>query len=427
MRVEKAFEGAAAGGALLLRALLRTAEEAAAAAAVVAFAAAVAWTGGGGNGGGGGGGGGGVPADLSPGLAPPASCCLAQATLAAPVPASRLRDGYEHVAAVVVVGDGGETSPFVAEAHRSTCAWASDECTDFPQRGHSTKREPRDADEGADGDDDDDDRARLADVLREASACFLLLESSSAKASMDPENADLLRVPQQQASQASAPGTGGKTQTANYAMPLEDLTKRADFSKYDESVVKDMPEYPGLALLSHVMLKMIQFGSCIGSIASVGVWLKSSDKSFSSLLGRQWPRCAGVGGAAGIFLTVPMMYDKMKTVDLDGLEDRAYRIALNKGVQTVDFYSAVGGVTALLLGFSTRRIGVRRVKKAVEGVSRAVSPWSLMTQGIAVGTVGFSLGSVLGAPVQKPLELLRARGFEVEGGGDDVDRNDPAE
>lgn len=45
-------------------------------------------------------------------------------------------------------------------------------------------------------------------------------------------------------------------------------------------------------------------------------------KSFSSLVGRQWPRCAGIGGAAGIALAVPMMYGKMKTVDLDGLEDR---------------------------------------------------------------------------------------------------------
>ena len=41
-------------------------------------------------------------------------------------------------------------------------------------------------------------------------------------------------------------------------MPLEDLTKRANFSKYDESVVKDMPELPGLALTSHVLLKCIQ-------------------------------------------------------------------------------------------------------------------------------------------------------------------------
>eukprot|EP00752_Nemacystus_decipiens_P001701 g1647.t1 len=210
-------------------------------------------------------------------------------------------------------------------------------------------------------------------------------------------------------------------------MPLEDLTKHADFSKYDESVVKDMPEYPGLALTSHVMLKFVQVGSCLGSIASVGVWLRSSDKSFSSLVGRQWPRCAGIGGAAGIALTVPAMYLKMTTVDLDGLEDRAYRLALNRGVRTVDFYSALGGVTALLLGFSTRRIGVRRVKEAAEGVARVVSPWPLMSQGIAAGTVGYVLGNVLGAPVQKPLELLHARGFEVEGGGDGSDRKGSVE
>lgn len=44
-------------------------------------------------------------------------------------------------------------------------------------------------------------------------------------------------------------------------MPLEDLTKRADFSDYDESVVKDMPKYPGLTLTSHVLLKNIQVGN----------------------------------------------------------------------------------------------------------------------------------------------------------------------
>lgn len=41
-------------------------------------------------------------------------------------------------------------------------------------------------------------------------------------------------------------------------MPLEDLTKRADTTDYDDSVVKDMPVFPGLALTSHVMLKTIQ-------------------------------------------------------------------------------------------------------------------------------------------------------------------------
>ncbi|CAM9559000.1 unnamed protein product [Pylaiella littoralis] len=207
-------------------------------------------------------------------------------------------------------------------------------------------------------------------------------------------------------------------------MPLEDLTKPADSSKYDESVMKDMPAYPGLALTSHVMLKFVQLGSCVGSIASVGVWLKSSDRGFSSLLTRQWPRFAGLGGAAGILLTLPMMYKKMETIDLDGLEDRAYRIALNKGVQTVDFYSAVGGVTALLLGFSTRRVGGGG--GAARAVARGVSPWSVMAQGIAAGTATFAIGKGVGLPVQKPLELLGARGFEAEEFGDDAERESSA-
>ncbi|CAN0380516.1 unnamed protein product, partial [Ectocarpus fasciculatus] len=159
--------------------------------------------------------------------------------------------------------------------------------------------------------------------------------------------------------------------------------------------------------------------SCVGSVASLGVWLKSPDRSVSSLVLRQWPRFAGVGGAAGVVLTLPMMYHKMKTVDLDGLEDRAYRIALNRGVQTVDFYSAIGGVISLVLGLSTRRISAGQAKA---GIARAVSPWSLMAQGIAAGSVGFVLGKVSGLPVQRPLELLNARGFEADGDDDGAER-----
>ena len=54
-------------------------------------------------------------------------------------------------------------------------------------------------------------------------------------------------------------------------MPLEDLTKRANFSKYDESVVKDMPELPGLALTSHVLLKCIQVRWCVYTAPELAV------------------------------------------------------------------------------------------------------------------------------------------------------------
>ncbi|CBJ27168.1 expressed unknown protein [Ectocarpus siliculosus] len=194
-------------------------------------------------------------------------------------------------------------------------------------------------------------------------------------------------------------------------MPLADLNKRADLSKYDESVAKDMPEYPGLALTSHVLLKNVQLWSTVGSVASLGVWLNSPDRSVSSLVLKQWPRFAGLGGGAGVIMTVPMMCFKMQTVDLDGLEDRTYRIALNKGVQTVDFYGAIGGVMSLVLGLSTRRIGGGQAKA---GIARVVSPWSLMAQGIAAGSVGFVLGKAVGLPMERPLELLNARGFEAD-------------
>lgn len=80
------------------------------------------------------------------------------------------------------------------------------------------------------------------------------------------------------------------------------------------------------------------------------------------------------------------------------LRCRTYRIAINKGVQTIDFYSAIGGVTCLLLGFSRRRIGVGGVGA---GAKNMLSPWSFMAQGIAAGSVGYTLGNAVGLPVQK--------------------------
>lgn len=54
-------------------------------------------------------------------------------------------------------------------------------------------------------------------------------------------------------------------------MPLDDLVKRTDMSKYDESVVKDMPECPGVALTGHVMLKNIQVSEHINDLPLIPV------------------------------------------------------------------------------------------------------------------------------------------------------------
>lgn len=50
--------------------------------------------------------------------------------------------------------------------------------------------------------------------------------------------------------------------------------------------------------------------------------LLSSRPGFPALVFDKWPRYAGVGGAVGILTASAMMYMKMKTIDLGGLEDR---------------------------------------------------------------------------------------------------------
>ncbi|CAM9132372.1 unnamed protein product [Ascophyllum nodosum] len=188
-------------------------------------------------------------------------------------------------------------------------------------------------------------------------------------------------------------------------MPLGDLIKPTDKEGYDEETLKDMPAYPGLTLTSHVLLKNIQMLSVVGSIVGAGAWLRSSEKGFSSLFLRKCPRYAGFGGAAGLLTASAMMIFKMPSIDLEGLEDRAYRIVLNKKVQALDFYSAIGGVTSLLVGVSMRsRVGGPKI----------MSPWGLMAQGIAAGTVGCAIAAATGVPIFKPLELLGVRGFEPE-------------
>lgn len=58
----------------------------------------------------------------------------------------------------------------------------------------------------------------------------------------------------------------------------------------------------------------------------------------------------------------------------------------------MDFYSAIGGVTALLVGLSTR---------SPIGASKLVTPWSLMAQGIAAGSLGYAIAAGVGLPVYK--------------------------
>lgn len=65
----------------------------------------------------------------------------------------------------------------------------------------------------------------------------------------------------------------------------------------------------------------------------------------------------------------------------------------------MDFYSALGGISCLLLGFSTRGSGAGVVATTLG--KRLLSPWSLMAQGIAAGSMVYMLGNGVGLPMQK--------------------------
>eukprot|EP00904_Undaria_pinnatifida_P010992 jgi/Undpi1/7022/HiC_scaffold_21.g09496.m1 len=128
-----------------------------------------------------------------------------------------------------------------------------------------------------------------------------------------------------------------------------------------------------------------KMGATVGSLVGCGMLLKKPKPTVSEFMLKVWPRYAGYGAAAGVVTASAMMCWKMKSIDADGVEDRGYRIVLNKGVQTMDFYSNLGGITC----------------GAMTGAKMILPPLSLVAQGIAAGSVGYILGNALGLPLQK--------------------------
>lgn len=101
------------------------------------------------------------------------------------------------------------------------------------------------------------------------------------------------------------------------------------------------------------------YSSCF---ASFSLSASNDSRGFSSLLTRQWPRFAGLGGAAGILLTLPMMYKKMETIDLDGLEDRCATSDVIAGIKETPH---IGGPSPRLQKLSCSTGKKKRKKNAV--------------------------------------------------------------
>lgn len=65
----------------------------------------------------------------------------------------------------------------------------------------------------------------------------------------------------------------------------------------------------------------------------------------------------------------------------------------------------------MMLGFAARRMGAGGSSST--GAKKIMSPWSQFAQGIAVGTVGYGLGNMLGLPVHKVCGIVGTVGKDA--------------
>jgi hypothetical protein len=111
-------------------------------------------------------------------------------------------------------------------------------------------------------------------------------------------------------------------------------------TKGDPTEYEGMPVHPGRLLFMHVVAKTTQVGAAIGATAGAG----------ANLFGYNVPigAWAARGALIGAPLGVALILKKATSIDADGITDRGFRLAHNKGQNAVDAIS-LGGLTLGLL------------------------------------------------------------------------------
>eukprot|EP00919_Chromeraceae_sp_WS-2016_P041375 GHVR01098585.1.p1 GENE.GHVR01098585.1~~GHVR01098585.1.p1 ORF type:complete len:162 (+),score=21.16 GHVR01098585.1:119-604(+) len=128
-------------------------------------------------------------------------------------------------------------------------------------------------------------------------------------------------------------------------MSLQWLKNYAGGRLTDEQM-KDIP-YPLLELGIHVSLKNVQLFSCLGMLA-VGPALALIRKK---PIGKTMFTAGKYGTIIGLGTGPAMTLAKAKSLDQDGLYDRAYRLRNNRGQLFVDQMAALFGTCGIISGF----------------------------------------------------------------------------
>lgn len=127
-----------------------------------------------------------------------------------------------------------------------------------------------------------------------------------------------------------------------------DLNREVDRSAY---TAQDMPRYPARVLASHVTMKALQFGSCLGCVA-VPAWSVLRKQPVGSVARVLFPASLLTGFAVSYGFTFKLFEDGK--LDEAGVDDRAYRITKSAGQVKCDKYSFLGGLagasTGVILG-----------------------------------------------------------------------------
>lgn len=154
-----------------------------------------------------------------------------------------------------------------------------------------------------------------------------------------------------------------------------DLNRRVDRSNYSSA---DMPEFPARTLLQHVVIKGVQFGSFGGFIVAPA-WALVAARPLSVV----FPRVLFTGAAAGVGVSLGLLALRgfQGQLGVEGVDDRAFRLAKNSGQNEMDLASGIGAVAGASLGSIFGVHGLRSVATgSLVGAAGAAAGYMLQRQ-----------------------------------------------
>lgn len=112
-------------------------------------------------------------------------------------------------------------------------------------------------------------------------------------------------------------------------------------SPEDQAEYSGMPRHPGRVLAAHVVFKTTQVGAVLGTVGSLASGLIGFPAGVAA-----W---AANGALVGAPVGVVLIAARARTLDVEGVVDRGYRIVHNDGQRGVDRLATLGAVAGLAL------------------------------------------------------------------------------